>query len=132
MIFICGCRSAQFRKELRRQGVGVSWKFIRKEATGWDRSLRCEEQNGDNKALDVTKKPSQAAGKSQAKTPRPINPSPKREKAEAFFSGKCTIHMLKDCKVAPGVECRNCNKAGHLAKICTSHIFNPLSTPCST
>ena len=59
MIFICGCHTPQFRKELRCQGVGVSWQFIRKEATGWDRSLRCEEQNGNNKALNVTKKPSQ-------------------------------------------------------------------------
>ena len=43
MIFICGCRSPQFRKELRRHGVGITWQFIRKEAQGWDRSLRCEE-----------------------------------------------------------------------------------------
>ena len=53
MIFICSCRSPQFRKELRRHGIGVSWQFRRKEAQGWDRSLRCEEQNGD-KALNVT------------------------------------------------------------------------------
>ena len=32
MIFICGCRSSQFWKELRRHGLGVSWQFIRKEA----------------------------------------------------------------------------------------------------
>ena len=25
MIFICGCRSPQFRKELRRHGVGITW-----------------------------------------------------------------------------------------------------------
>ena len=57
MIFICGCRSLQFRKELRRHGVGISWQFICKEAQGWDRSLRCEEQNGD-KAFNITKNPS--------------------------------------------------------------------------
>ena len=67
MIFICGCRSPQFRKELWRHGVGVSWQFIRKEAQGWDHLLRCKEQNG-NQALNVTKNPSQATNRSQAKT----------------------------------------------------------------
>ena len=47
--------------------------------------------------------------------------------------GKCrrcgsTVHTLKDCKVSPDVECKNCNKAGHLAKICASHIFSSLTT----
>ena len=88
-------------------------------------------QNGHNKALNVTKMPSQASGKGQAKTPRQANPSPKREQAEAFFRGKCrrcgsTMHTMKDCKVASDVECRNCKKTEHLAKICASHIFNPL------
>ena len=32
MVFITHCRSPQFRKELRRHGVGVIWQFIRKEA----------------------------------------------------------------------------------------------------
>ena len=26
------------------------------------------------------------------------------------------------------MECKNCNKAGHLAKICASHIFSSLTT----
>ena len=131
MTFICGCRSLQFRKELCHQGVEVCWQFIKKEATGWDNSLRCEEQNCD-KTLNITKKPSQATNRSQAKNPRPSNPSPKKEKAEAFFKGKfrrcgSTVHAVKDCKVVPDVECRNCNKAGHLAKICANPIFSPLS-----
>ena len=37
------------------------------------------------------------------------------------------MHTLKNCKVSPDVECRNYNKAGHLAKICASHIFSPLT-----
>ena len=37
------------------------------------------------------------------------------------------MHTFKDCKVSADVECRNCNKAGHLAKICASHIFSPLT-----
>ena len=45
MVFITHCRSPQFRKELRRHGVGVTRQFIRKEAQGWDRSQRCEEQS---------------------------------------------------------------------------------------
>ena len=81
---------------------------------------------------DLKLKPSQATGRCQAKNPCPNNSSPKKEKAEAFFRGKCrlcgsTVHALKDCKVSPDVKCRNCNKAGHLAKICASHIFSPLS-----
>ena len=47
MVFIMHCRSPQFRQELRRHGVGVTWQFIRKEAQGWDRSKRCEEQSND-------------------------------------------------------------------------------------
>ena len=39
MVFITHCRSPQFRQELRRHGVGVTWQFIRKEAQGWDLSL---------------------------------------------------------------------------------------------
>ena len=70
-----------------------------------------------DKALNVTKKPSQATNRNQAKNLRSSNASPKKEKAEMFFKGKCrrcgsTLHTLKDCKVAPDVECRNCNKAG--------------------
>ena len=38
MVFITHCRSPQFRKELHRHGVGVTWQFIRKEVQGWDRS----------------------------------------------------------------------------------------------
>ena len=30
-------------------------------------------------------------------------------------------------KVSADVECHNCNKAGHLEKICASHIFSPLT-----
>ena len=117
MIFICGCQSPQFRKELRRHGVGVSWQFKKKEA---------------DKALNVTKKPSQATNRSQARNPRKTNPSPKKEKVEVFFRGKCRrcgspVPTQKDCKVLPDMECRNCNKAGHLAKICASHIFSPLT-----
>ena len=37
MVFITHCHSPQFRKELHRHGVGVTWQFIRKEAQGWDR-----------------------------------------------------------------------------------------------
>ena len=60
----------------------------------------------------------------------PNNSSSKKEKADAFFQGKgrrcgSTVHTLKDCKVAADVECRNCNKTGHLAKRCASHIFSP-------
>ena len=47
MVFITHCRSSQFRKELRRHGVGVTWQFIRQEAQGWDRSQRCEEQSNE-------------------------------------------------------------------------------------
>ena len=47
MVFITHCRSPQFRQELRRHGVGVTWQFIRKEAQGWDRSKRCEEQSNE-------------------------------------------------------------------------------------
>ena len=47
MVFITHCRSPQFRKELRRHVVGVTWQFIRKEAQGWDRSQRCEEQSNE-------------------------------------------------------------------------------------
>ena len=88
IIFICGCRSPQFCKELRRHGVGITWQFIRKEAQGWDRSLRCEEQNGD-KAFNITKNASQTSNQSQARNPRQNNPSPKKKKADAFFKGKC-------------------------------------------
>ena len=28
MVFITHCRSSQFRQELRRHGVGVTWQFI--------------------------------------------------------------------------------------------------------
>ena len=131
MVFITHYRSPQFRKELRRHGVGVTWQFIRKEARGWDRSQSCEEQ-GNEKAFTIKKNPSQVQNRSQARNQRPNNSSSKKEKADAFFHGKCrrcgsTVHTLKDCKVSADMECRNCNKAGHLAKICASHIFFPLT-----
>ena len=65
MVFITHCRSPQFRKELCQHGVGVKWQFIRKEAQGWDRSQRCEEQSND-KALSIKKNPSQVQNRSQA------------------------------------------------------------------
>ena len=35
MIFICGCRSTKFRLDLRPQGKGVTWQFIKiKEQAG--------------------------------------------------------------------------------------------------
>ena len=68
-LFICGCRSTRFRQDLRRQGEGVSWQFIRKEGAGWDRASRCEEQNGDNKVLTKETKPSLRKKPSQKPTP---------------------------------------------------------------
>ena len=131
MVFITHCRSQQFRKELRRHGVGGTWQFIRKEAQGWDRSQRCEEQRNE-KAYAIKRNTQKAQNRSQAKNQRPNNASPKKELADAFFQGKCrrcgiTVHYMKDCKVAADVVCRNCNKAGHLAKICATHIFSPLT-----
>ena len=136
MVFITHCRSPQFRQELRRHGVGVTWQFIRKEAQGWDRSKRCEEQSNE-KAYAVQRNPPRNTQKterrSQAKNQRPGGASSKRELADAFFQGKCrrcgsTVHSVKDCKVSAEIICRNCSKAGHLAKICASHIFSPLTT----
>ena len=135
MVFITHCRSPQFRQELRRHGVGVTWQFIRKEAQGWDRSKRCKEQSNE-KAYAVQRNPARNTQKNQkrnqARTQRPGGAPSKRELAEAFFQGKCrrcgsTVHSVKDCKVSAEIICRNCNKAGHLAKICASHIFSPLS-----
>ena len=85
----------------------------------------CEEQSNE-KAFSIKR------NRSQAKIQRPNNSSSKKEKANAFFQGKCrrcgsTVHTLNNCKVSADVECRNCNKAGHLAKICASHIFSPLT-----
>ena len=129
MVFITHCRSPQFRKELGRHGVGVTWQFIRREAQGWDRSQRCEEQSNE-KAYAVKRNTPKVQNRSQAKNQRPNNASPKKELADAFFQGKCrrcvsTVHSLKDCKVAADVVCRNCSKSGHLTKICASHIFSP-------
>ena len=128
MVFITHCRSPQFRQELRRHGVGVTWQFIRKEAQGWDRSERCEEQSNE-KAFTVKRNTQKAQNRSQAKNQCPNNASPKKELADAFFQGKCsTVHSVKDCKVSAEVVCRNCSKTGHLAKICASHIFSPLTS----
>ena len=96
MVFITHCRSPQFRQELRRHGVGVKWQFIRKEAQGWERSKRCEEQSND-KAYAVKRNTPKAQNRSQAKNQRPNNASPKKEQADAFFQGKCrrcgsTVH----------------------------------------
>ena len=92
MVFITHCRSPQFRQELRRHGVGVTWQFIRKEAQGWDRSKRCEEQSNE-KAFAVQRNSQRntqkAQKRSQAKNQRPNNASSKRELADAFFQGKC-------------------------------------------
>ena len=81
MVFITHCRSPQFRQELRRHGVGVTWQFIRKEAQGWDRSKRCEEQSND-KAYAVQRNAQRntpkAQNRSQAKNQRPNNASPRR------------------------------------------------------
>ena len=88
MVFITHCRSPQFRKELRRHGVGVTWQFIRKEAQGWDRSQRCEEQSNE-KAYTVKRNTAKAQNRSQAKNQCPNNASPNKELADAFFQGKC-------------------------------------------
>ena len=133
MVFITHTRSPQFRQELRRHGVGVTWQFIRKEAQGWDRSKRCEEQS-NGQAYAVQRNPPRSNQRNQRATPsrntRPRVGQSKRELAEAFFHGKCrrcgsTAHSVKECKVSADIVCRNCNKTGHLAKICASHIFNP-------
>ena len=109
----------------------MTWQFIRKEVQGWDRSQHCEEQS-NKKAYAVKRNVGNTQNRSQARNQRPSNSASKKEKEEAFFKGKCrrygsTVHSLKDCKVAADVECRNCSKAGHLAKICASHIFSPLT-----
>ena len=127
------CIRDRFRQELRRHGVGVTWQFIRKEAQGWDRSKRCEEQS-NGLAYAVQRNTPRSGQRNQRTTParnnRPRGGQSKRELAEAFFQGKCrrcgsTAHAVKECKVSADVTCRNCNKTGHLAKICASHIFNP-------
>ena len=71
--------------------------------------------------------------RSQARTQRPGGAPSKRELADAFFQGKCrrcgsTVHSVKDYKVSAEIVCRNYSKAGHLAKICASHIFSPHTT----
>ena len=104
MVFITHCRSPQFRNELRQHGVGVTWQFKRKEAQGWDRSQHCEEQSNE-KAFTVKRNAGSTQNRSQARNQRPSNTSSKKDKAEAFFKGKCrrcgsTVHSLKDCKVA--------------------------------
>ena len=81
---------------------------------------------------DSTRNAPKNQKRTQARTQRPGGAPSKRELADAFFQGKCrrcgsTVHSVKDCKVSAEIICRNCNKAGHLAKICASHIFSPLS-----
>ena len=88
MVFITHCHSPQFRKELRRHGIGVTWQFIRKEAQSWDRSQRYEEQSNE-KAYTVKRNTSKAQNRSQAKNQCPNNTSSKKEQADAFFQGKC-------------------------------------------
>ena len=83
MVFITHCRSPQFRKELRRHVVGVTWQFIRKEAQGWDRS-----QQSNDKTFAVKRNAGSTQSRSQARNQRPSNTSSKKEKAEAFFKGK--------------------------------------------
>ena len=74
MVFITHTRSPQFRQELRRHGVGVTWQFIRKEAQGWDRSKRCEEQS-NGQAYAVQRNPQRTGQRNQrgttAKNTRP-------------------------------------------------------------
>ena len=79
MVFITHCRSPQFRKELRRHGVGVTWQFIRKEAQGWDRLQHWEEQSND-KAYAVKRNISKAQNRSQARNQRPNNASSKKKR----------------------------------------------------
>ena len=64
MVFITHTRSPQFRQELRRHGVGVTWQFIRKEAQGWDRSKRCEEQS-NGQAYAVQRNPQKTGQRNQ-------------------------------------------------------------------
>ena len=92
MVFITHCRSPQFRKELRRHGVGVTWQFILKEAQGWDRSQRCEEQSNE-KAYAVKRN----AGNAQNRNQRPSNTSSyKKEKAEAFFRRRMVANLIEE------------------------------------
>ena len=86
MVFITHCRSPQFRKELRRYGVGETWQFIRKEAQGLDRSQRCEEQSNE-KAYAIKRNTQKAQYRSQAKNQRPNNASPKKELVDTFSKG---------------------------------------------
>ena len=123
IVFITHCRSPQFRQELRRNGVVVTWQFIQKEAQGWD---------SNDKAYAIKRNTQKAQNRSQAKNQHPNNASTKKELADAFFQGKCrrcgsTVHSVKDCNVSAEVVCRNCSKTGHLAKIWASHIFSPLT-----
>ena len=92
MVFITHCRSPQFRQELRRHGVGVTWQFIRKEAQGWDRSKRCEEQIND-KAYMVKQNTQKAQNRSQVKNQRSNNASPKKELTDAFFRAQRLINL---------------------------------------
>ena len=60
--------------------------------------------------------------------PSQANINPKREKAETLFAENAVdvaalIIQSKSARWLPTLECRNCKKTGHLAKICASHIF---------
>ena len=81
MVFITHTRSPQFRQELRRHGVGVTWQIIRKEAQGWDRSKRCEEQS-NVQAYAVQRNPQRPArGTNAGRRPRTHAPGAGRANA---------------------------------------------------
>ena len=44
MIFICVDWSTRFRLDLRCQGEGITWQFIKNQGTGWDRVSRYEKK----------------------------------------------------------------------------------------
>ena len=105
MVFITHTRSPQFRQELRRHGVGVTWQFIRKEAQGWDRSKRCEEQS-NGQAYAVQRNPPRTGQRNQRGTParnaRPRGGQSKRAQRLINLEIPVLVRSLKSSNVELG------------------------------
>ena len=64
----------------------------------------------------------QNQAKFQKNKPLPVSRESKQNPSSQASASNLN-HPVKEGKVAADVECRNCKKIGHLAKICVSHIF---------
>ena len=101
-----GCRSKHYKDKLREL-KGRPWRYIKESIQQWE-----ADQNEDKGAnVDQVRQVQKSDNRKRDQ--------PRKKSAE----GKCyrcgsTQHKAGDCKLSRDIDCNNCGKKGHLARVC--------------